>query len=105
MKYGNFEVQHAAHRSHFLQDCVRELSNCRDHSIGASVLLLLGNRLGDVQLPFAIPGDKYEVLLNHAKESRSREELGMFEEWYQKDTNAIPTVYCLKRLPQDNRNY
>jgi WD40 repeat protein len=72
--------------------CLEEITRCQKVTSKPNLLILLGDRYGWRPLPYEIPADEFDAILNHLSSEEDRELLLL---WYRRDDNAAPPVYCL----------
>ncbi len=72
--------------------CLGEIERCQKTSPRPNFIVLLGNRYGWCPLPYDIPADEFEQIIPPVL----AEERSLVEEWYHRDDNAVPPVYCLQ---------
>ncbi|XP_072244931.1 NACHT domain- and WD repeat-containing protein 1 [Leuresthes tenuis] len=80
-----------------------ELQQCKRISAGPAFIALLGYRYGHRALPRLIPEKQFEVLLS--KLSKNPEGVKQLQQWYLKDTNAVPPTYVLQPIPTHFPHY
>jgi WD40 repeat protein len=71
--------------------CLDEIERCQKTSPRPNFVVLLGDRYGWRPLPSEIPADDFSRILTQVPDG-DRSLL----EWYQRDDNAVPAVYCLQ---------
>ncbi|EKQ55823.1 MAG: WD40 repeat-containing protein, partial [Methanobacterium sp. Maddingley MBC34] len=87
--------------------CLEEIERSQRVSPKPNFIVLLGDRYGWRPLPYEIPADEFEEILDKVPEKDKPflswkgdllddEQLKKREGWYCLDTNAVPSVYCLK---------
>jgi hypothetical protein len=76
-----------------LNICLAEIKRCRDTSPRPNFIVLLGDRYGWRPLPAEIPADEFEQLGSTVTAA----EAARLGDWYERDDNAVPPEYCLKR--------
>jgi hypothetical protein len=54
--------------------------------------VLLGDRYGWRPLPYEVSADEFEQMIPLV----AKEEKSLLEQWYRRDDNAVPPVYCLQ---------
>ncbi|MDE3088288.1 MAG: DUF4062 domain-containing protein, partial [Chloroflexota bacterium] len=72
--------------------CLGEIERCQKTSPKPNFIVLLGNRYGWRPLPAEIPADEFERIIPQV----SKEDRSLLEQWYRRDDNAVPAVYCLQ---------
>ncbi len=72
--------------------CLGEIERCQKTSPRPNFIVLLGNRYGWRPLPYEIPADEFKRIISLVP----AEERSLVEEWYRRDDNAVPPVYCLQ---------
>jgi hypothetical protein len=81
--------------------CFEEIKRCQKVSPKPNFILLLGDRYGWRPLPFEIPADEFKEIQKNVLEN----EATLLTEWYLRDDNAVPPVYCLKPRTGDSVDY
>ena len=76
--------------------CLGEIERCRKTSPRPNFLILLGDRYGWRPLPYEIPADEFEKILHQT----DVEDQLLLKQWYRRDDNAVPSIYCL--LPRSD---
>ena len=94
--------------------CLTEIERCQKTSPRPNFIVLLGDRYGWRPLPGEIPADEFEQLLGElGKENKGLQgkwfsglkkflpkteggDATLLEQWYRRDNNSIPAVYCLQ---------
>jgi hypothetical protein len=72
--------------------CLGEIARCQKTSPRPNFIVLLGDRYGWQPVASEIPADEFEKIIP----SVSKEDQKLFEQWYRRDDNAVPPVYCLQ---------
>jgi WD40 repeat protein len=72
--------------------CLGEIERCQKTSPRPNFIILLGNRYGWRPLPYEIPAVEFEQIVPLV----SIENKFLLEQWYFRDDNAVPAVYCLQ---------
>ncbi|GAB1609425.1 NACHT and WD repeat domain-containing protein 2-like, partial [Argonauta hians] len=83
--------------------CLDEIENCQNLSIGPYFVGFLGTRYGYRPLPSTIDERQFGVILGEGKALRLKLEL--LQQWYIKDSNAVPPVYILQPIRSRFPNY
>ncbi|XP_070570769.1 NACHT domain- and WD repeat-containing protein 1-like isoform X2 [Ptychodera flava] len=78
--------------------CIREISNCQRLSKGPNFVVFLGNKYGYRPLPPRIKAEEFEKLRDLAEATASQEDMQLLNDWYLKDTNAVPEEYVLQPI-------
>jgi len=73
--------------------CLEELRRCQTTSPRPNFILLLGDRYGWRPLPEEIPEDEFKEI---DKRTKDTEEKNLLYTWYERDDNALPSVYNLQ---------
>lgn len=73
--------------------CLDEVHRSQVASPRPNFILLLGDRYGWRPLPAEIPDDEFREIEVRLTDTRERE---LLAEWYKRDENAVPPVYCLQ---------
>ncbi|MFX1296789.1 MAG: DUF4062 domain-containing protein [Promethearchaeota archaeon] len=78
--------------------CLSEIIRCQNISPRPNFIILLGDRYGSRPPPSKIPAYEFEAIIKNISnnESKKKERYNLLNQWYQKDENAVPPVYCLK---------
>ena len=76
--------------------CLQELKRCQDTSPRPNFIILLGNRYGWRPLPEEIGAAEFEAIGKKAEELKLPDR-SLLTEWYERDENAVPPVYSLRR--------
>lgn len=56
---------------------------------------MLGDRFGYQPLPYAFVANEFDVLYKEAKEE-GHPHVEVLHEWYKRDDNNVPPIYCIK---------
>ena len=72
--------------------CLGEIGRCLETTPRPNFVALLGYRYGWRPLPYEIPADAFDKITGQA-DADTKVLLG---EWYERDDNAVPPVYCLR---------
>ncbi|RVE74155.1 hypothetical protein OJAV_G00038410 [Oryzias javanicus] len=75
---------------------LQEIQMCKRLSAGPNFVALLGNRYGHRALPRLIPEKQFELYLS--KLSKTPEGVKQLQQWFRKDTNALPPTYVLQPI-------
>ena len=75
-----------------MQICLEEIQRCQELSPRPNFLIFLGSRYGWQPLPHEIPLTFFNELMSVLNDKQSKK----FAEWYDRDDNAVPPMYCLK---------
>jgi tetratricopeptide (TPR) repeat protein/thioredoxin-related protein len=81
--------------------CLEEIARCQTVTPKPNFIILLGDRYGWQPLPYEIPTTEYEELLKYV----TSEEKSSLNDWYKRDDNAVPPVYCLMPRVGEYRDY
>ncbi|XP_077997560.1 NACHT domain- and WD repeat-containing protein 1-like [Glandiceps talaboti] len=88
--------------------CMREISNCQRLSKGPIFVVFLGNKYGYRPLPSRIEAERFEKLRELSKSTVVLTDVQLLDDWYVKDTNAVPAEYILQpitnKLPHFNND-
>ncbi|MEK6287722.1 MAG: AAA family ATPase [Acidobacteriota bacterium] len=76
-----------------LEICFDEIARCQRVTPRPNFLVLLGDRYGWRPLPAQIPAAEFEQIDAHVADSAAR---SLLLEWYRRDDNAVPPLYCLQ---------
>ena len=71
--------------------CLEEVERCQKLSPRPNIIVLLGDRYGWQPLPYEIPAEEFEKIVEHIDPMG----LALLYQWYRRDDNAVPPVYCL----------
>src|ERR1051325_3247051 len=71
--------------------CLEEIKRCQRVTPRANFIALLGDRYGWRPLPAEIPADEFERILQYLTVNDRA-----LLDWYRRDDNALPAVYCLQ---------
>jgi len=87
-------ITEEAQREHdTLRICLEEVRRCQELSPRPNFAVLLGDRYGWEPVPARIPLNHWERL----KVAADQPGWGVIEGQYQRDENAVPPVYCLRK--------
>ncbi|CAI5639334.1 unnamed protein product [Oreochromis niloticus] len=75
---------------------LEEIQRCEQMSAGPTFIALLGNRYGHRALPRLIPEKLFDALLS--KLSKNPEGIKTLNQWFKKDSNAVPPTYVLQPI-------
>lgn len=73
--------------------CLEEIRRCQGITPKPNFILFLGNRYGWRPLPEEIDSDEFKKIRDLCDEGGKAN----LRRWYQRDKNAIPSVYCLQQ--------
>jgi WD40 repeat protein len=93
--------EEAALNQQTMKICLGEIARCQKTSPRPNFIVLLGDRYGWRPLPSEIPGDEFERILPLV----SAEDKIILGQWYRRDDNAVPAVYCLLPRGDDHVEY
>jgi NACHT domain- and WD repeat-containing protein len=81
--------------------CLEEIARCQRVTPRPNFIALLGDRYGWRPLPAEIPADEFEEILRclPTDETERQRRDTLLAQWYRRDDNAVPPVYCL--LPRE----
>ncbi len=91
LRWGVSEEASLDHRA--IPICLTEIARCQRVTPRPNFIVLLGDRYGWRPLPPEIPADDFQEIERKAEAAGKKALLG---EWYERDDNAVPAVYCLK---------
>lgn len=74
--------------------CLEEIARCQKTALKPNFIVLLGDRYGWCPLPYEIPAFEYEEIERCIDDPSSHR---LLADWYHRDDNAVPPVYCLQR--------
>jgi WD40 repeat protein len=92
LRWGLGEEAARDHRT--MSICLTEIERCQQTSPRPNFFVLLGDRFGWRPLPSEIPGDEFDRIRGIVDVTDS----SLLDEWYRRDDNAVPPVYCLRPL-------
>ena len=72
--------------------CLNEIARCQKTSPRPNFIVLLGDRYGWQPIPSEIPADEFMQVIPLV----TNEEKDLLGQWYRRDDNAAPPVYCLQ---------
>nr|XP_006817837.1 PREDICTED: NACHT and WD repeat domain-containing protein 1-like [Saccoglossus kowalevskii] len=78
--------------------CIREIHNCHRLSSGPYFVAFIGNKYGYRPLPPRIKADKFEKMREISRSRVSLQDIQIIDDWYLKDTNAVPAEYVLQPI-------
>jgi NACHT domain- and WD repeat-containing protein len=86
--------------------CLEEIERCQRTTPRPNFIILLGNRYGSRHLPEQILATEFEQIILQAEELQKAEkvqpaQLLLLLKWYQRDDNALPPVYYLRRRERE----
>jgi len=73
--------------------CLDEIKRCQNVSPRPNFIVLLGDRYGWRPLPEEIPEAEFNLIADAVTDRDGRD---LLDRWYQRDANAVPTMYCLR---------
>ena len=76
-----------------IEICLREIERCQQTGIKPNFIVLLGDRYGWRPLPASIKAEDFERVRGAISVG---EALGLVDDWYHRDDNALPPEYLLK---------
>jgi NACHT domain- and WD repeat-containing protein len=80
--------------------CLEEVERCQRITPRPNFIILLGNRYGSRHLPEEIDALEFERIRSFAKNEMA-EVQSLFESWYDRDDNADPPNYLLRRRQKE----
>ena len=72
--------------------CTEEIERCQHTELKPNFVVLLGDRYGWLPAPYEIKATLFEDILS----SVSPSERALLSQWYRRDDNAVPAVFCLQ---------
>lgn len=72
--------------------CIEEIERCQHTELKPNFIVLLGDRYGARPAPYEIRAELFENVID----SMEPDARTLLCEWYRRDDNAVPPVYCLK---------
>ena len=78
-----------------MQICLDEIARCQRQTARPNFLALVGDRYGWCPAPAVIPAPEFEAIVQALAGCSGPREL--VREWYERDDNAVPAVYVLRR--------
>jgi len=90
-----------------MQICIDEVKRCKN-ALNPNFAIMLGERYGWVPLPASVEAIEFEqvkdVILN--KYAGDSKQVKYINQWYKKDTNAIPAQYLLQtRIKEEDKEW
>ena len=85
--------EEAAHDQKTMEICLGEIERCQRTGIKPNFIILLGDRYGWRPLPARIEAREFEAI---RRRIANNEDGALVDDWYQLDTNAVPSEYLLK---------
>lgn len=85
--------EEASHDQQTMKICLEEIRRCQRVSARPNFIVLLGDRYGWCPLPYEIPADEFEAILQNVSHADEKE---LLTHWYTRDDNAVPPVYDLQ---------
>ncbi|MCP4205478.1 MAG: AAA family ATPase [Shimia sp.] len=73
--------------------CLEEIRRCQAATPHPNFIVLMGDRYGWCPLPAEIEASAFLTIANSVGKTEKRK---LLEDWYRRDDNAIPPVYCLQ---------
>jgi tetratricopeptide (TPR) repeat protein len=80
--------------------CLDELARCQKMSPKPNFIVLLGDRYGWRPLPYEIEATEFEKVINYVDKEENQV---LIHEWYKRDDNAMPPVYLLQPVKEDEK--
>jgi len=78
--------------------CLDELARCQEMSPKPNFIVLLGDRYGWRPLPYEVEATEFEEVIKHVDKDQ-----GLIHKWYKLDDNAMPPVYLLQPVQEDEK--
>lgn len=90
--------EEAALNQQTMEICLEEIDRCLETTPRPNFIVLLGDRYGWRPLPYEIPVEEFEaILLNLPQDQEENQhQKALLENWYHRDDNADPPIYCLQ---------
>ena len=85
-----------------LQICLNEVARCQRISPKPNFLILLGDKYGWQPIPEKIPEKEWEDIFTLVV---GKEASSLLNQWYKKDSNAVPTEYVLQPKGKEYNEY
>eukprot|EP00095_Tigriopus_kingsejongensis_P002552 maker-scaffold309_size213625-snap-gene-0.20 protein:Tk02552 transcript:maker-scaffold309_size213625-snap-gene-0.20-mRNA-1 annotation:"GI10101" len=76
--------------------CLEEIRNCQKSSIGPNFIFLGGQKYGYRPIPNKIDGKEFEMIVKTLRDLGKDDSL--FMEWYDMDTNSVPSEMILQPI-------
>lgn len=95
MRWGINNMMSESHRTS--RECMKELTRCKESSMGLAFVGLIGDRYGYRPFPPVIASDLFEKMRDQVEHQRhgGRE---LLEKWFTEDLNVVPPVYRLSPI-------
>ncbi|MEA2018176.1 MAG: DUF4062 domain-containing protein [Campylobacterota bacterium] len=90
-----------------MQICIDEVKRCKD-ALTPHFAIMLGERYGWIPLPASVEANEFEQVKNIilSKYEENSKEVEYINQWYKKDTNAIPSEYKLQaKLTKEHQDW
>jgi tetratricopeptide (TPR) repeat protein len=84
-----------------VQICIEEIKRCQHTGLKPNFIMLLGDRYGRRPAPYDIRASLFEHIVQRA----NAEDEEVLRQWYRRDDNAVPAVYCLVSRTGDYVDY
>ena len=81
--------------------CIEEIERCQHTELRPNFIILLGDRYGWRPVPYEIRAALFEEILERV----CPEDEKLLKQWYLRDDNAVPAVYCLQPRTDDYLDY
>ena len=86
-------AEDATYDQRTMKICLDEVALCQNVSPRPNFIILLGQRYGWVPVPAEIDAAEYEIIRANVS---NRVDVGLLDEWYRLDENAVPAEYVLR---------
>ncbi|CAF1385440.1 unnamed protein product [Adineta ricciae] len=82
-----------------VETCLKEIDLCKKYSVATNFVVLLSHRYGSRPTPAKIDSSLFERLRDIVQSDPNLiEDLELLSQWYQLDTNSIPSSYILRSI-------
>jgi len=81
--------------------CTEEIERCQHTELKPNFLVLLGDKFGWQPAPFEIRATLFDDILDRV----NKENRNLLSQWYLRDDNAVPAVYCLQPRTGEFEDY
>jgi hypothetical protein len=81
--------------------CIEEIERYQHTQLKPNFIVLLGGRYGWRPAPYEIQA----ALFEHISQRANAEDGELLQQWYRRDDNAVPAVYCLQPRTDDYLDY
>ncbi|KAL3870807.1 hypothetical protein ACJMK2_038847 [Sinanodonta woodiana] len=85
--------------------CQKEIKLCQNLSTGPNFVSLVSHKYGYRMPPRTIESTIFEQIMSEIKKKENKDAIEMFQKWYRKDDNAVPSEYVFANITSHFSDY